>query len=161
MDCSRRGGLDRLSGYPPQDQAVRLFLDTSVLLAASGTGRGASRFLICEARAQNWRLVSTDYCAEEARRNLAKFGRSAAEDWSSTISPAVEFGPVRVALDRPLVFPKAKDRPVVISALSTQCDWLLTLDEKDFQGNLGRQIYGMAISTPGEFLLSQRNLGLL
>jgi len=140
---------------------VRLFLDTSVLLAASGTGQGASRFLIHQANAQNWALVSSDYCAEEARRNLAKVGRSAAEAWSSIVSPAVEFTAVRVALDRPLVFPKAKDRPVVISALAAQCEWLLTLDEKDFQGNLGHQVYGMAISTPGKFLLSQRELGVL
>ena len=140
---------------------MRLFLDTSVLLAASGTGQGASRFLILQANAQNWVLVSTDYCAEEARRNLAKVGHSAAEAWSSTVSPAVEFTAVRFALDKPLVFSKAKDRPIVISALAAQCEWLLTLDEKDFQGNLGHQIYGMAISTPGKFLLAQRNLGVL
>jgi hypothetical protein len=140
---------------------VRLFLDTSVLLAASGTGEGASRFLIHQAPAQNWILLSTDYCAEEARRNLPKVGHSAAEVWTSVISPALELMPVRVALDKPLVFPKAKDRPVVISALSLGCDWLLTLDERDFQGKLGRQIYGMAISTPGEFLLIQRSLGVL
>jgi len=140
---------------------VRLFLDTSVLLAASGTGHGASRFLIRHATARNWVLVSSDYCAEEARRNLAKVGHSAAEAWNSLVSPAVEFTAVRVALDRPLIFPKAKDRPVVISGLAAQCEWLLTLDEKDFQGNLGHQIYGMAISTPGKFLLAQRNLGVL
>ena len=132
---------------------MRLFLDTSVLLAASGTGQGASRFLIHQANAQNWALVSSDYCAE--------VGRSAAEAWSSIVSPAVEFTAVRVALDRPLVFPKAKDRPVVISALAAQCEWLLKLDAKDFQWNLGHQIYGMAISTPGKFLLSQRGLGVL
>ena len=140
---------------------MRLFLDTSVLLAASGTGQGASRHLIHQARAQHWALVSTDYCAEEARRNLSKVGHSAAETWSSTISPAIKFIAVRVVLDKPLVFPKGKDRPVVISALAAQCQWLLTLDERDFQGNLGHQIYGMAISTPGEFLLAQRKLGVL
>jgi hypothetical protein len=117
--------------------------------------------LIRRANALNWVLVSTDYCAEEARRNLAKIGHSAAEAWSSIVSPAVEFTATRVALDKPLVVPKAKDRPVVISALAAQCEWLLTLDEKDFQGNLGHQIYGMAISTPGKFLLAQRNLGIL
>ena len=140
---------------------MRLFLDTSVLLAASGTGHGASRFLIRHANAQNWVLVSSDYCAEEARRNLAKVGHSAAEAWNSLVSPAVELAAVRVALDRPLIFPKAKDRPVMISGLAAQCEWLLTLDEKDFHGNLGHQIYGMVISTPGKFLLAQRNLGVL
>jgi hypothetical protein len=68
---------------------------------------------------------------------------------------------VRLALDRPLVFPKAKDRPVVITALAARCEWLLTLDETDFHGNLGREIYGMRISTPGEFLMERRQAGLL
>jgi predicted nucleic acid-binding protein len=139
---------------------VRIFLDTSVLLAATGTGDGASRFFR-NADAQKWVLVSCDYCAEEARRNLGKLGATAHALWSSIISPAVEFTDVEVALDRPLVFPKAKDRPVVISALAAGCEWLLTLDEKDFQRNLGRHIYGMAISTPGGFLIAQRKLGLL
>lgn len=57
---------------------MRLFLDTSVLLAASGSSKGASRFLIAEAAAHGWELVSSDYCDEETRRNLPKVGRSAA-----------------------------------------------------------------------------------
>jgi predicted nucleic acid-binding protein len=65
---------------------VRLFLDTSVLLAASGSTRGASRFLIAEAQAHRWELVSSDYCDEETRRNLPKLGRSAATAWKSNIA---------------------------------------------------------------------------
>lgn len=140
---------------------MKLFLDTSVLLAAAGSGRGASRFLITEAVAHGWVLVSADYCAEEARRNLPKLGASAATAWRRTVFPALEITAVRLALDKPLVFPKAKDRPVVITALAAQSEWLLTLDETDFHGNLGREIYGMRIATPGEFLLAQREQGLL
>lgn len=106
-------------------------------------------------------LVSADYCAEEARRNLPKLGVSAATAWRRTVFPALEITAVRLALDKPLVFPKAKDRPVVITALAAQSEWLLTLDETDFHGNLGREIYGMRIATPGEFLLAQREQGLL
>jgi hypothetical protein len=68
---------------------------------------------------------------------------------------------LRLALDKPLVFPKAKDRPVVISALAAHCAWLLTLDETDFHGNLGQEVYGMRIATPGKFLWEQRHRGLL
>jgi predicted nucleic acid-binding protein len=57
---------------------VRLFIDTSVLLAASGSAKGASRVLIAEAAAHGWELLSSDYCAEETRRNLPKLGQSAA-----------------------------------------------------------------------------------
>ena len=140
---------------------MRLFLDTSVLLAASGSGRGASRFLITEAAAYGWELVSSDYCDEETRRNLPKLGRSAATAWKNQIAPLVRFVRADVALDRPLVFPKAKDRPVVITALAVRADWLLTLDEGDFHTKLGREVYGLRIATPGEFLLEQRAQGVL
>ena len=140
---------------------MRLFLDTSVLLAAAGSARGASRFVISEASAQGWVLVTADYCTEEARRNLPKLGASATIALRKIITPLMELTAVRVALDRPLVFPKAKDRPVVISALACDCQWLLTLDETDFHGKLGREVYGMRIATPGEFLLEQRHKGLL
>ena len=140
---------------------MRLFLDTSVLLAAAGSGCGASRFLITEAVAQGWVLISADYCEEEARRNLPKVGASTDTAWRKIVAPALKFTAVRLVLDRPFVFPKAKDRPVVISALAARCDWLLTLDETDFHGNLGREIYGMGIATPGEFLIEQRHKGLL
>jgi hypothetical protein len=67
--------------------------------------------------------------------------------------------PGSLALDKPLVFPKAKDRPIVITALAARSDWLLTLDEGDFHTKLGREVYGLRIATPGEFLLEQRAQG--
>ncbi len=140
---------------------MRLFLDTSVLLAAAGSRGGASRFVITKAADQGWSLVTADYCREEVRRNLPKLVSSAPNTWERIISPSLEITPVRLALDRPLVFPKAKDRPVVITALAARCEWLLTLDETDFHGNLGREIYGMRIATPGEFLMERRQAGLL
>ena len=140
---------------------MRLFLDTSVLLAAAGSAGGASRFVLDEAAIHRWKLVTADYCADEVRRNLPKLVPSASKAWKHTIAPLLEITEVRLALDKALIFPKAKDRPVVISALAEKCDWLLTLDETDFHGNLGREIYGMGIATPGQFLTGQRKAGLL
>lgn len=140
---------------------MRLFLDTRVLLAAADSGRGTSRFLISEAVAQGWVLISADYCEEEARRNLSKIGASAEATWSKIVPPDLNLTAARLALNKPLVFSKAKDRPVVISALAARCEWLLTLDETDFHGNVGREIYGMGIATPGQFLIEQRRRGLL
>ncbi|MBP8962789.1 MAG: PIN domain-containing protein [Opitutaceae bacterium] len=139
---------------------MRLFLDTSVLLAASGSSKGASRFLLQEASAHGWELISSDYCEEETRRNLPKLGRSASTAWK-TIAPKVRIVRADYALDKPLVFPKAKDRPVVITALAARAVWLVTLDEGDFHTKLGREVYGLCIATPGEFLLEQRAKGLI
>jgi predicted nucleic acid-binding protein len=114
---------------------VRLFLDASVLIAASGSAKGASRFLIAGAQEHHWELVSSDYCEEESRRNLPKAGRSALNDCKCEIAPRVRFMRSSFSLDKPLVFPKAKDRPFVISALAVRSDWLLTLDEGDFMAS--------------------------
>ncbi len=139
---------------------MRLFLDTSVLLAAAGSARGASRYVITQAASQDWELFSSDYCEEETRRNLLKVGATAARAWRQ-LAPRIDFVQASVALDKPLVFPKAKDRPVVITALAAEADWLLTLDEADFHEKLGRKVYGLRIATPGEFLFEQRSAGLL
>jgi predicted nucleic acid-binding protein len=138
-----------------------LFLDSSALLSAAGSAKGAARFVILEAKARKWELVSSDYCAEETRRNLPKLGGSAATAWAHQIAPLVPLVRASLTLDKALLFPKAKDRPVVITALAVRADWLLTLDETDFHGRLGPQVYGLRLATPGEFLLEQRVQGLL
>lgn len=140
---------------------MRLFLDSSVLLAAAGSSRGASSFIITDPSSYGWVLVTAEYCAEETRRNLSKLGAAATGTWTRTVAPSVRIVPTRTSLDRPLVFPKVKDRPVVITALAEKCEWLLTLDEGDFHGKLGCEVYGMSIATPGEFLFAQRERGLL
>ena len=140
---------------------MRLFLDTSVLLAAAGSGRGASRFVILNALAHGWEVVSSDYCAEETHRNLPKLSAVAGRTWAGKLSSRIRFVRASLALDKPLVFPNAKDRPIVITALAVRADWLLTLDEGDFHTKLGREVYGLRIATPGEFLLEQREQGVL
>lgn len=117
--------------------------------------------MITAATAQGWELISSDYCAEETKRNLPKIGRMATKAWAGKIEPQVSFVATCLVLDKPLVFPKAKDRPVVVAALAVAADWLLTLDEADFHKKLGREVYGLRIATPGQFLLEQRAQGIL
>ena len=115
---------------------MKLFLDTSVLLAAAGSAKGASRFVVEQAEAQRWLLLTVPYCIEEALRNARKIGPKAPATLSRTIIPKLELVPTELAFDKALVFPKAKDRPVLLSALG-EADCLLTLDEADFQKVIG------------------------
>ena len=131
---------------------MKLFIDSSVLLAASGSATGASRLLIGEASARGWVLVSSLYCFEETRHNLPKLGSHAEGDFEKHIAPFVECIETRLVVDRPVVYPVTKDRPVVAGALAAKCDALLTLDRADFQRLLGNEIYGMSILTPGDWL---------
>ena len=52
---------------------MKLFLDTSVLLAAAGSSTGASRELFRSAPSNGWNLLVTPYVIEEVLRNLPTF----------------------------------------------------------------------------------------
>jgi predicted nucleic acid-binding protein len=140
---------------------MRLFLDTSVLLAAAGSATGASRFVLEEGASHGWQLITSGYCIQETVRNVAKFGPLALQTWNHTLEPLVGVVPDSYTLNRALVFPKAKDRPVLISALAADAHTLLTLDQTDFHGSLGPQVYGMEIRTPSAFIIQLRLAGLL
>lgn len=140
---------------------MKLFLDTSVLLSACGSAKGASRFIIEDARSQAWELVSADYCREETLRNLGKLGESAEVYFRATLDRRIDWHLNALTTDDIVVFDKAKDRPVLISALAVKPAALLTLDRADFHDRLGRQFYGIEIRTPGEWLMEQREQGFL
>jgi predicted nucleic acid-binding protein len=143
---------------------VKLFLGTSVLIAAIGSDRGTARFIIEEAAARGWELITADYCAEETQRNWSKLRQSPAVSayiWKTVILPKIKILPVRLVLNKPLLLSKTKDRPVVISALAAECDWLITFDKGDFHAELGQSVYGVSIGTPKEFLLGQIRQGMI
>jgi predicted nucleic acid-binding protein len=133
---------------------MRLFLDTSVLLAASGSDKGASREIFRLASSNQWTLIATPYVGEEVGRNLSNLPASAAVDWHRLRGELLMMDDV-FAVDRPAVFAPAKDRPILFSALAW-ADVILTLDRGDFETLLGTEFYGMAILTPGNFLLRER-----
>ena len=89
---------------------MRLFLDTSVLLAASGSAGGASREIFRLATKNSWTLMTTPYAVEEVRRNLSKVSVTAHVDWNGLQRELLLMNDV-FAIDRPAVFAPAKDRP--------------------------------------------------
>jgi hypothetical protein len=92
-------------------------------------------------------------------RNLAKFKPDVRETWQE-LEPKLSVVADVVSLDRALVFPVPKDRPVLMSALAW-ADVLLTLDRADFMNLLGSSCYGMSIMTPSDFLVRERAAGRL
>jgi uncharacterized protein len=134
---------------------MKLFLDSSVLLAASGSALGASRLIVEEAGLHGWLLISSVYCFEETRANLAKLGKHAERDFEKVVAPNIECGSTSLVIDLPMVYKVAKDRPVIATALALKCEVLLTLDRADFQRLLGNQFYGLRILTPGDWLKEQ------
>jgi len=140
---------------------VELFLDTSVLLSACGSTLGASRFIVDQANSQEWKLISAHYCREETVRNLGKLGPSAESFFTSKLDERIDWRISALTAEEIIVFDKAKDRPVLITALSCKPAALLTLDRADFHDRLGNQFFGIDIRTPGEWLMAQRSAGLI
>ena len=120
---------------------MKLFLDTSVLLAACGSAQGSSRALFDSAAAQGWELLASPWVLGETIRNLPKLPAAATGEWSR-LRPRLLIVDDVVSLDRPLVFAVSKDKPVLLSALAS-ANVLLTLDLADFTGLLGTQFYGL------------------
>lgn len=133
---------------------MRLFLDSSVLIAAAASAAGASREVFRQASMRDWRLVATPYAIAEVIRNLAGFSAPVTVTWLRLRDRLILVDDV-VTIDKPAVFPVNKDRPILFSALAT-ADVLLTLDRLDFGRLLGTQFYGLAIMTPGMWLVRER-----
>jgi predicted nucleic acid-binding protein len=138
---------------------LRLFLDSSVLLAASGSARGASREVFRLAASQGWSLIATPYVVEEVLINLPDLIPSASAEWARLRQALILLDDV-LTLDRPAVFSPAKDRPILFSALAW-ADVLLTLDRGDFAALLGQTFYDLAVLKPGDFLQRERAAGRL
>jgi predicted nucleic acid-binding protein len=138
---------------------VRLFLDSSVMIAGAVSAEGASRAVFRLAATHHWRLVTTSYAVAETVRNLAAFPASVTAAWLRLRTTLVVVDDV-LTIDKPAVFPVEKDRPILFSALAS-ADVLLTLDRADFGRLLGVRFYGLAIMTPGTWLLLERQAGRL
>jgi predicted nucleic acid-binding protein len=135
-------------------QGVKVFLDSSVILSACGSGRSLSRLITILAVEREWSLVSAAYCRAETVKNLAKFEPPASAHWQN-LQARIEWVPNALTTKRPLLLTASKDKPVLISALAAKCDTLLTLDTKDFGILLGTEVYGMRVATPRDFLIRE------
>ena len=129
---------------------MRLFLDTSVLLAACGSATGASREVCRLAGERAWSLICTPYVLDEVTKNIGKLPDTAGEAWAA-LRPALTVMPDVWTVDRPSVFGPAKDRPILFSALAWS-DVLLTLDRGDFGGLLDQTFYGLRVIKPGTLI---------
>jgi predicted nucleic acid-binding protein len=136
---------------------LRLFLDSSVLLAACGSERGASRFIFNAAADAGWGLLANPYAIDEVANNVPDLGAAATALWPQ-LRARLSIVPDVVTVDRPVVFSAAKDRPILLSALAW-ADVLLTLDRADFVSLLGQQFYELQVLTPGGFLGQERAAG--
>ncbi len=125
----------------------RLFLDANVLFSAayrsdSGLGR-------------LWKLpyvqsITSEYAAEEAKINLpddTQRQRLNKLMRDTVIVPATSASTLPHDVDLP-----EKDRPILLAAIEVRATHLLTGDKEHFGKHFGREIAGVRILPPGDYL---------
>lgn len=131
---------------------MRLFLDANVLFTAAHNPNGKAALAIELGSEGHWQLVTSNYAAEEARRNLAKKVPDALPAFASLIQgiPVVRH---HIALRTPIGLAE-KDRPVFQAALAAKATHLLTGDLKHFGALMNRPeaTSGVPVQTVADFL---------
>ncbi|NBB80620.1 MAG: PIN domain-containing protein [Verrucomicrobia bacterium] len=126
---------------------MKCFLDANVLFSAANEASNIHKLIL--AAAQKHKLLSSDYAREEAIRNI----RAKRSEWElgfTRTSPLVEF---LTSLDQPItgVEIAPKDRPILATAIASQCDYLITGDKKDFGHLFETTMRGTTVLTPLQF----------
>ncbi len=141
---------------------IRLFLDSNVLTGGIVSPWGLDKAILSLCAARICRLVLAEVVRDEVQENLLlhagrlkpEDAKTLVEDYRRLISlTRPEFVPYpgtdRVRSNRHLIRHGA-DVPVLLSAVDSKPDWLLTHNTKHFT-NAVAQRTGLQIATPAEF----------
>lgn len=138
----------------------RIFLDSSVLIAASASNVGASHAVIVMAEIGLIKAIVSEQVIEECERNLQKKLPQSLETFRliiSKISPEILPQPSFNEFKQWINIIEAKDAPILAAAITAKVTRLLTLNTKDFTPNVSN-LSNLRLQTPGQFVQEVRNL---
>ena len=134
---------------------MRIFLDANILFSAAKSA-GAVRQLLTKLLANGHVLVVDDYVLIEARRNLTRKAAADAIEYLDALLAQIEMNHVQHSPQRTgSVQTQAdwlpdKDRPVLLAAITLQCEALVTGDRTDFGAGFGKAFGGVTIYAPAQ-----------
>lgn len=130
---------------------MRIFLDANILFSAAKTD-GAMRRLLAELNADGHSLVADIYVCAEAQRNIAAKATTGAIDYLQALLSRIEIRTVQstAAPDATIDWLPAKDRPVLLAAIATTCDVLITGDRTHFGAGYGKSFDGVIVYAPAQ-----------
>jgi hypothetical protein len=144
-----------------QGERLRLFLDSNVLTGGIVSAWGLDKAVLSLCAARICRLVLAEVVREEVEENLLLRLGSHADDAKKVLNAYARL----IALTKPEIVPypdesavkagrylirHAADVPVLLSAIASRPDWLLTNNTKHFTPSVASRC-GLKIATPAEF----------
>lgn len=110
----------------------KVFIDSSVLIAAAISSKGSARDLIMKAFRSELKVVISDLVIEETQRNLANKAPKALpalQLFLEILNPEV-VSPIKTLVLKVLKVIEIKDAPIVAGAISSKADYLISFDRK-------------------------------
>ncbi|MFA5843857.1 MAG: PIN domain-containing protein [Coriobacteriia bacterium] len=129
----------------------RLFLDANVLVSAALKPDSGLTALW---RLDGVRLLASPHVVVEARRNVPDLAAATRLGSLLTALAVLPVEPADFRIDDDPGLPD-KDRPVLLAAIVSKADFLLTGDISHFGTCIGRTIASVRISLPGDYLRSR------
>lgn len=133
---------------------MRVFLDASVLFAASYSAAGSSRDLLREAIRGKVRVVVTRHVLREAEESLARKAPQALpalHELLELVAPEIGQPPTLQEVKQTATYTNLKDAPIVAGAVKAGVDCQVTWDRKHLSDDarVARES-GLQIVTPDE-----------
>jgi predicted nucleic acid-binding protein len=133
-----------------------VFIDSSVLYAATFSGTGPARRLILKGLEGSVALAISDLVLEETKRNLAKNAPEALPYFSlfADLLSLQATRPTKAEVLRAGKIVHLKDAAIVAAAAKVKAEYLATHDVKHLlnQAKAIEQAYGITVLTPAEVL---------
>lgn len=139
---------------PTQPEPERVFLDANVVFSAA-IGSAPCRFVLA---LPGLVLLTSDYCLDEARRNLLAKATSDAIGWldnTLTTIDIVSTPPPTTWLSVAHHLPSRalSDRPVLATAVTARADTMITGNTRDFGSLMQHPVAALPmVLTPRDFL---------
>jgi predicted nucleic acid-binding protein len=132
----------------------KLFLDANILFSVSYGSPGLERLWKLKKKG-HCELIASQYVVEEAKRNLDQ--QEHLEKLSAYLLQLTIVAEADPSIPCPIDLPD-KDSPVLMAAIASKADYLLTGDVTHFGKYYGKTIMGVTISTARDYLLSKMKL---
>ena len=124
---------------------MKIFLDANILFSGSNTESALHQLL--NILGKKHELATSYYAIGEARRNITLKKSAWLDDFEELVSHFILCPQGQLQKDIELV---EKDRPILASAITGECAYLITGDRKDFGHLFGQTIEGVLILPPSD-----------
>jgi|SRR3989338_11281306 len=133
---------------------LRVFLDTSTILAGLNSPTGAAGVILAACFAKQIIPIISPQVVKEADRNIPVKFPNLATAWQSflLIPPKITKEPTITEVQKAYQILPTSDAPILASAIATKPDALVTWNTKHFLRKEVIDAVSFSILTPGDFL---------